>query len=71
MLVSLVVLGGSAVYALYWAASHGQFKKMEQNATTIFDSDEPVGEPTDAFPGIDLKKEIEHRAKAKEKSKKV
>jgi cbb3-type cytochrome oxidase maturation protein len=63
---SIVLLGGSAVYALYWAASHGQFRQMERGAESIFDSGEPVGKVTDVFPGLDLAKEQE-RAKARKK----
>lgn len=70
MLGSLILLGGSAVYALYWAASHGQFSRMDQGAEIIFDSGEPVGKITDVFPGVDLKKEQEKRL-AKKKLKKV
>ncbi len=70
MLGSLIFLGGSAVYALYWAASHGQFKKMDQGAKIIFDSGEPVGKVTDQFPGVDMKKKEEQRL-AKRKMKKA
>lgn len=71
MIISLVILGGSAVYALYWAASHGQFSKMEEGAKIIFDSGEPVGKVTDVFPGINLEQEMARRALEKEKKKKV
>lgn len=71
MIISLVILGGSAVYALYWAASHGQFRRMEEGAKVIFDAGEPVGKVTDVFPGTNLEKELALRALAKEKNKKV
>jgi nitrogen fixation-related uncharacterized protein len=41
----------SAAYALYWAAKNGQLREFEKNAATIFDEQEPVGQPTDFFPG--------------------
>lgn len=41
----------SAVYALHWAVKNGQFKEFDQNAASIFDDEEPVGQPTDYFPG--------------------
>ncbi len=41
----------SAAYALHWAVKTGQFKEFEKNAATIFDDEEPVGQPTDFFPG--------------------
>jgi cbb3-type cytochrome oxidase maturation protein len=41
----------SAVYALYWASRNGQLRDFERGAESIFDESEPVGRPTDAFPG--------------------
>lgn len=41
----------SAVYALYWAARNGQLKEFEEGAASIFDDEEPIGQPTDFFPG--------------------
>jgi len=41
----------SAVYALYWASRNGQLKEFEKGAASIFDDEEPVGQPTDFFPG--------------------
>lgn len=40
----------TAVYALWWSAKTGQFKKLEEGAKVIFDKDEPVGVQTDFFP---------------------
>lgn len=54
---SIVLLGGSAVYALYWAAGNGQFSNMEDGSKVIFGDDEPIGKVTDLFPGMDLEKE--------------
>lgn len=48
--VALLFLA-SAVYALHWAAKNGQLKEFERGAASIFDAEEPVGQPTDAFPG--------------------
>jgi nitrogen fixation-related uncharacterized protein len=58
LLASMILLGGSAVYALYWAAENGQFTNMEDGSKVIFDENEPEGEITDAFPGVDPKREI-------------
>lgn len=58
LLASMILLGGSAVYALYWAAQDGQFTNMEDGSKVIFDPGEPEGEITDAFPGVDVKREI-------------
>lgn len=48
---TVVLLGGSALAALYWAAKSGQFNNLEENSKTIFDASETPGEVTDAFPG--------------------
>src|SRR5262249_7800573 len=48
---SIVVFGGAAVLALGWAFRSGQFDNFQQGALSIFGPDEPVREPTDAFPG--------------------
>lgn len=50
ILGSIVLFGGAAVLALGWAFRNGQFENFDQGARSIFDPDEPVGEPTDAFP---------------------
>ena len=47
---SIALFGGAAVLALGWAFRHGQFENFDQGARSIFGPDEPVGEPTDAFP---------------------
>ena len=49
---SIVLFGGAAVLALGWAFRNGQFDNFDQGARSIFGADEPIGEPTDAFPGI-------------------
>ena len=49
-LVSVLVTG-SAVYALYWSSKKGQLRDLDQGALSIFDEKEPVGQPTDFFPG--------------------
>lgn len=48
---SIVVFGGAAVLALGWAFRNGQFDNFQQGSLSIFGPDEPVGEPTDTFPG--------------------
>jgi cbb3-type cytochrome oxidase maturation protein len=48
---SVVLFGGATVLALGWAFRNGQFDNFQQSARSIFGPDEPVGEPTDAFPG--------------------
>lgn len=46
-----VLVTASAVYALYWSSRKGQLRNLEQGALSIFDEKEPVGKPTDFFPG--------------------
>jgi cbb3-type cytochrome oxidase maturation protein len=48
---SIVLFGGAAVLALGWAFRNGQFDNFDQGSKSIFGPDEPIGEPTDAFPG--------------------
>jgi nitrogen fixation-related uncharacterized protein len=62
LLASMILLGGSAVYALYWAAEDGQFSKMEDGSKIIFDAEEPEGNITDAFPGVDVKRALAAKA---------
>lgn len=47
----VVVLPGSALLALRWAARHGELKNLQKIALSIFDEEEPVGQMTDHFPG--------------------
>jgi hypothetical protein len=49
---SIVLFGGAAVLALGWAFRDGQFDNFDQGSKSIFGPDEPIGEPTDAFPGM-------------------
>lgn len=51
ILGSVICFGGAAVVALGWAFRNGQFENFQRGALSIFDVDEPVGEPTDYFPG--------------------
>jgi nitrogen fixation-related uncharacterized protein len=46
-----VAITASAVYALYWASGKGQLRDFEKGAASIFDEKEPIGKPTDFFPG--------------------
>ncbi len=48
--VALLFLA-SAVYALHWASKNGQLKEFDKGAKSIFDDEEPIGQPTDFFPG--------------------
>jgi len=48
-------LGGSALLAFYWAVKSGQFRNLGKGAEVIFDEDEPIGVPTDRFPGLRTK----------------
>jgi hypothetical protein len=45
-----IMPGLTAVLALAWAATTGQLARFQAGATSIFDDEEPVGQPTDAFP---------------------
>ncbi|VTU02208.1 : CcoS [Gemmataceae bacterium] len=47
---SVVLFGTATVLALGWAFRDGQFDNLDRGAASIFGPDEPVGEPTDAFP---------------------
>jgi hypothetical protein len=47
---SFIVLPGSALLALRWAARSGHFDNLEKGALLIFDEEEPVGTVTDHFP---------------------
>ena len=47
---SMVVFGASAVLALAYAIQNGEMRDFRDGARSIFDSDEPVGRPTDSFP---------------------
>jgi len=53
ILVFLVMSIGITVAlgAFWWAAKDKQFENIEEGASCIFDESEPVGEPTDSFPG--------------------
>jgi nitrogen fixation-related uncharacterized protein len=46
-----VLITSSAVYALHWSSKTGQLRDFEKGAASIFDESEPVGKPTDFFPG--------------------
>lgn len=48
---SVVLFGGAVVLAMGWAVRAGQFENFDRGSRSIFGPDEPVGEPTDAFPG--------------------
>jgi nitrogen fixation-related uncharacterized protein len=48
---SVVAFGGAVVLAMGWAFRTGQFENFDRGARSIFGPDEPIGEPTDSFPG--------------------
>ncbi len=50
LLMGLVLVSGSALWAFWWAVRSGQLNNLPEAAKTIFDDDEPVGAPTDKFP---------------------
>ena len=54
---SIVTFGGAAALAMGWAFRNGQFENFERGAASIFGPDEPIGEPTDAFPGSSPERE--------------
>ncbi len=47
----MLVFGSSTVWALVWAIRRGEMSDFKGGAESIFDDEEPVGRPTDAFPG--------------------
>lgn len=48
----IALLSGSALFVFYWAVKSGQFRDLKKGSEVIFDSDEPIGKPTDSFPGM-------------------
>ena len=44
---SALVVPLAALWALRWAARHGEFRLGERAALLPFDDEEPVGQPTD------------------------
>ncbi len=50
-IAGVVLLTGSALFALRWALHTGQLRHPAKTALQIFDEEEPVGEMTDGFPG--------------------
>lgn len=59
MLIVMLGILASAIAALYWAASNGEFDNLEDKSRVIFGDDEPVGKVTDAFP--EKKTPADHR----------
>jgi nitrogen fixation-related uncharacterized protein len=47
----MLIFGVTAIAALVWAIRTGQMENFRQGAASIFDSNEPIGKVTDAFPG--------------------
>jgi nitrogen fixation-related uncharacterized protein len=56
----LAALGASVVWALWWAFRGGQMSNFQKGAESIFDADEPIGRPTDAFPQIGEQPQPQH-----------
>jgi cbb3-type cytochrome oxidase maturation protein len=57
-IIILIVMGigaTSAIGAFFWAAKSKQFENVEEGSHVIFDADEPIGMPTDSFPGSSRK----------------
>ncbi|MDZ4814703.1 MAG: cbb3-type cytochrome oxidase assembly protein CcoS [Verrucomicrobiota bacterium] len=58
ILVFTILLGGSGVWALYWAVKNGQMTSLENGAKSIFNDDEPLGQMSDCFPGEPKRKNV-------------
>jgi len=54
-LMPIILLGVvffiSAISMLYWSSKRGQLRDFDEQAKTIFTSEEPEGEVSDRFPG--------------------
>ncbi|MCC7518474.1 MAG: cbb3-type cytochrome oxidase assembly protein CcoS [Verrucomicrobiae bacterium] len=50
LFIVVVAFTAIAIGAFGWAAKTGQFHGLEAGARSIFDTDEPIGRPTDHFP---------------------
>lgn len=50
ILLTLIGITVTAVFAFGWAARSGQFRDLNAGAKAVFSPDEPEGEPTDSFP---------------------
>lgn len=48
---TMLLCGSSAVWALVWAIRTHQMRHFAKGAASIFDAHEPIGQPTDRFPG--------------------
>lgn len=48
---SIAVAILAALAAFRYAAKNGQLSDLQEGSKVIFDQDEPIGQPTDAFPG--------------------
>ena len=47
---TVAALGLTVLWAFTWAIRTGQLENFQRGATSIFDSDEPLGRVTDQFP---------------------
>ena len=65
----LILLSGSALLALFWAAKDRQFHDMNAGSRVIFDDEEPEGQPTDmVLPDTRRKKSMKDDATTREAS---
>ncbi len=51
ILGGVVLIAATTIFGLAWAVRRGQFGDLRRGARSIFDEDEPIGRPTDRFPG--------------------
>lgn len=58
----ILIFGAGVLYAFGWSARSGQFHRIDEGARSIFNEDEPVGKPTDAFPGESPAAQNDHSA---------
>lgn len=61
-IVLAATFGLLALWALGWSIAKGQYRDFAAGARSIFDEEEPVGQPTDAFPETTASEEHHERA---------
>lgn len=66
--LSAVIMGGTALIALAWAAKDGQFNNYGDGSKTIFDDDEPIGKPTDIVWKSRAEKKQERKQRAADRN---
>ena len=50
LIFGMVFLTSTGLIAFYWATKTGQLRSFNKGASVIFDTEEPIGKTTDAFP---------------------